>query len=112
MLPMLEEHLANHVEPGCDSLLFPNEGGGHIQPSSFYRHWYRAREQAHRPELRFHDLRHSGAVWAAATGASLAELMPRLGHSTPGAAMRYQHAAKGRDHEIAASLSKLAENGS
>jgi len=72
---------------------------------------YRARDKAGRPDLRFHDLRHSGAVLAAATGASLAELMARLGHSTPTAAIRYQHAAKGRDHEIAALLSKLAENG-
>jgi len=58
---------------------------------------------------RWHDLRHSGAVLAAATGASLAELMARLGHSTPQAAMRYQHAAQGRDRELAALLSKLAE---
>lgn len=36
--------------------------------------------------------------------------MQRLGHSTAGAALRYQHAAKGRDREIAALLSKLAEN--
>jgi hypothetical protein len=34
----------------------------------------------------------------------------RLGHSTPAAAMRYQHAAQGRDREIAALLSKLANN--
>ena len=47
---------------------------------------------------------------AAATGASLAELMERLGHCTPQAAMGYQHAA-GRGREIAALLSKLAENG-
>ena len=60
-----------------------------------------------RPDLRFHDLRHSGAVLAAATGATLAELMGRLGHSTPAAAMRYQHAAQGRDKQIAALLSKL-----
>jgi len=59
-------------------------------------------------DLRFHDLRHSGAVLAAATGATLAELMGRLGHSTPAAAMRYQHAAQGRDKQIAALLSKLA----
>ncbi len=39
------------------------------------------------------DLRHLGAVLAASTGASLAELMARLGHSTPQAAMRYQHAS-------------------
>lgn len=59
--------------------------------------------------MRWHDLRHSGAVLAAATGASLAELMVRLGHSTPAAAMRYQHATQGRDREIAALLSELAD---
>jgi hypothetical protein len=39
-------------------------------------------------------------VLAAATGATLAELMARLGHSTPAAAMRYQHAAQGRDDTV------------
>jgi hypothetical protein len=39
--------------------------------------------------------------------ATLAELMARLGHSTPGAALRYQHAAKDRDRVIADALSKL-----
>ena len=67
-----------------------------------------AREAAGRPDLRWHDLRHTGAVLAAATGASLAELMARLGHSTVGAAMRYQHAASERDQIIAAALSRLA----
>jgi integrase len=74
------------------------------------RWFYKARDKAKRPDLRFHDLRHSGAVLAASTGATLAELMGRLGHSTPQAAMRYQHAAQGRDREIAALLSKLAAN--
>jgi len=46
-------------------------------------------------------------VLAAATGATLAELMARLGHSTPGAALRYQHAAEGRDAAIAAALSAM-----
>lgn len=35
--------------------------------------------------------------------------MGRLGHSTPGAALRYQHAAEGRDQAIAKALSALAE---
>lgn len=39
---------------------------------------------------------------------TLAELMARLGHSTPAAAMRYQHAAAGRDQVIAEALSELA----
>jgi integrase len=83
----------------------------HLAPASLNRHFYKARDAANRPDLRFHDLRHAGAVLAAHTGATLAELMARLGHSTPAAAMRYQHAAQGRDREIAALLSKLAANG-
>jgi integrase len=74
--------------------------------------FYRARATAGRPDLRFHDLRHTGAVLAAQTGATLAELMGRLGHSTPGAALRYQHAAQGRDMEIAKALSALATQAS
>lgn len=111
LLPAIETHLAEYVGPQRDALLFPAAHGGHLAPASLYRNFYKARDAANRPDLRFHDLRHSGAVLAAATGASLAELMARLGHSTPAAAMRYQHAAQGRDREIAALLSKLAENG-
>jgi integrase len=109
IMPMVTAHLADYVGPDRDSPLFPAEGGGHMQPSTLYRSWYRARAAAGRPDLRFHDLRHTGATLAAATGASLAELMARLGHSTPAAAMRYQHASAGRDREIAALLSKLAD---
>jgi integrase len=108
LLPALEDHLSQHVGKERDSLLFPAHNGGHLAPATMNRWFYRARDKAGRADLRFHDLRHSGAVLAAATGATLAELMGRLGHSTPAAALRYQHAAKGRDREIAALLSKLA----
>jgi integrase len=80
-----------------------------MSPSALYAVFYPARERAGRPDLRFHDLRHTGAVLAAATGATLAELMARLGHSTVSAAMRYQHAAADRDKAIAEALSRLAE---
>lgn len=111
IIPAIEAHLSKYVGGKRDSLLFPADHGGHLQPSTLNRHWYKARAAAGREDLRWHDLRHSGAVLAAATGASLAELMARLGHSTPQAAMRYQHAAAGRDREIAALLSKIADNG-
>jgi integrase len=110
LIPAIEEHLSKYVGSQRDSLIFPAQHGGHLAPGTLNRHWYKARAAAGRPDLRWHDLRHSGAVLAAATGASLAELMARLGHSTPQAAMRYQHAAQGRDREIAALLSKIAEN--
>jgi integrase len=108
LMPAVRTHLAGH---GRDQLLFPAAGDpqAHMRPATLYRVYYPAREKAGRPDLRWHDLRHTGAVLAAATGATLAELMGRLGHSTPAAALRYQHAARGRDAEIAALLSKLAE---
>jgi integrase len=110
LLPAIKDHLGRFVGSQRDALLFPAQHGGHLAPATLYRRFYTARDAAGRPDLRWHDLRHSGAVLAAATGATLAELMARLGHSTPQAAMRYQHAAQGRDREIAALLSKLAES--
>ena len=78
-----------------------------MRQSAMARVYYPARDAAGRPDLRFHDLRHTGAVLAAQTGATLAELMARLGHSTPAAAMRYQHAAQDRDAVIASRLSEM-----
>ena len=78
ILPAVKAHL-EHVEPGKDALLFPAKSGRHLQPSTFYRHYYKARKAAGRDDLRFHDLRHTGATMAAQAGATLAELMVRLG---------------------------------
>ena len=111
LLPMLREHLAAHTGTGADALLFPAADGRQMSPNSLYWWWFRARKVAGRDDLRFHDLRHTGAVLAASTGATLAELMARLGHSTPSAAMRYQHAAQDRDRVIADALSELAHPG-
>jgi integrase len=109
LLPMLREHLSNNITGGREGLLFPAAGDPtkHLAPASLYRVFYPARRAAGRPDLRWHDLRHTGAVLAASTGASLAELMARLGHSTPQAALRYQHASRGRDAEIARRLSAM-----
>lgn len=108
LLPFVREHLGEHAQIGPEGLLFYGADGRQLATSSLYGHYYPAREAAGRPDLRFHDLRHTGAVLAAATGATLAELMARLGHSTPSAALRYQHAAADRDRVIAEALSKLA----
>ena len=107
LMPLVHEHLIEHAGRGRDALLFPAASGGHMAPSSLYAVYHPAREAAGRPDLRFHDLRHTGATLAAATGATLAELMRRLGHSTPDAAMLYQHAADDRDAAIAAALSEF-----
>jgi integrase len=111
LLPMLRQHLSGATTGGREGMLFPAAGDPtrHLAPASLYRVFYAARKAAGRPDLRWHDLRHTGAVLAASTGASLAELMARLGHSTPQAALRYQHASLGRDAEIARRLSEMAQ---
>lgn len=110
LLPEFQRHLAEHVLVGSRSLLFPAARGSDRQlaPATLHRHFHRARLAAGRPDLRWLDLGHTGATLAAATGATLSELMNRLGHSTVGAAMRYQHAAADRDRVIAEALSKMA----
>src|SRR5690606_35723472 len=100
--------LAKHCQWGTDGLLFPDREGGQMAHSSMMWHFHKAREAAGRPDLTFHGLRHTGAVLAAQSGATLKELMARLGHSTPAMAIRYQHVAQGRDAQIAARLSQLA----
>jgi len=127
LLPLVEDHLREFTGVRTDALLFPSTSGTHLAPSTFYgkapkvsrnrqtgkettqvgHGFYAARIAVGRPTLREHDLRHTGAVLAAQTGATLAELMGRLGHSTPGAALRYQHAAAGRDAEVARRMSLL-----
>ena len=107
LIPAAEEHLDGHVGRGRDALLFTNVSGSYLTPGGLYDWYYPARQAAGRPDLRFHDLRHTGATLAAATGATIAELMRRLGHSTAQAAMRYQHAADDRDDAIAAALSEF-----
>ena len=111
LLPRFRDHLVTHTATGDKALLFPSaaDPARYLQVKGLYKDFHRARAEIGRPDLRFHDLRHSSLVLTAATGATLAELMARAGHSTPQAAMRYQHAAEGRDKQIAALLSKLAE---
>jgi integrase len=109
--PMLKSHLRTHVGKPADSLLFPAEDGSHLRDDQYRVHWVKARNAVGKPRLRVHDLRHTGAVLAAQSGATTAELMFRLGHTTPAMSLRYQHVAAGRDAEIAERLSRLAQGG-
>jgi integrase len=105
----IKDHLARHTQWGRDGLLFPTTHGEQYRSPTFHQAYFRkARDAAGRPDLRFHDLRHTGATLAAASGATLAELMQRLGHTTVSAALAYQHAAQGSDKRIAAQLSTIA----
>jgi integrase len=105
----LKRHLDTYVEPKGSALLFPATTGDYLSPSSVYWHWKKATAKIGRPDLRLHDLRHGGATWAARAGASVVEVMARVGHTSPAMSLRYMHASQDRDAAIAAALSKMVD---
>jgi len=107
LIPELEAHLARWAAPGPDGLVFCGTRDQPMRRASLYTAWRRAVRAADVEGLRFHDLRHTGNTLAAATGASIRELMTRMGHASPRAALIYQHATDERDRAIAEALSQL-----
>lgn len=96
-------HLASAVGPEREAFLFPSpvKPNAPISYGSYLATVADAGKTIGRPSVRPHDLRHNGAVMAARSGATVRELMHRLGHTDPKIAMRYQHATAERDRAIA-----------
>jgi len=107
-IPALNSHLDQFVGAAPDSWLVPGHGDTPVSPRTIDRIWDKARRAAGRPDVRFHDLCHSGLTWAATTGAGTAELMHRAGHKSHVAALHYQHATAERDRVLADAPGKLA----
>jgi integrase len=107
IVPELESHLAEYAARGKDGLVFVGTQGQPVRLATFYKAWGKATREVGLEGFHFHDLRHTGNTLAAATGASTKELMSRMGHASPRAALIYQHATHERDAEIAAALSDV-----
>ena len=108
VVPLLAQHMKEWAGP---DRVFVGRDGRPIRGDAVRQAFDRARRAADMPGFRFHDLRHTGQTLAAATGATVKDLMRRLGHASPVASYRYLHAVDGRDAEIAAALSDLAAHG-
>lgn len=109
IVPDLLRHLSTFTAPQNDALVFTSPLGSPLRNSNFrQRSWVPALSKTGLTGTHFHDLRHTGNVLTAGTGATLRELMDRMGHSSTRAAMIYMHGADARQHEIADTLSKLA----
>ena len=107
----IEEHLDKFVnDPGPDALVFPTRSGdcayGAAQTAIT-----RALRAMGRSDIRVHDLRHTGQVLAAQSGATLADLMARLGHSSVNAAMKYAHAASDHGRKVADQMEQARATG-
>ncbi|GII03004.1 tyrosine-type recombinase/integrase [Planobispora takensis] len=81
-----------------------------LRRPTFSRIWAKALKSAQISGVHFHDLRHTGNTFASQSGATLRELMNRMGHSTTRAALIYLHTENDRDRKIADSMGRLAED--
>ena len=66
LVPFVEGHLKGFTGLGNDALLFPAADNSDLRmaPSTLYKVYRPPREAAGRNDLRWHDLRHTGAALA------------------------------------------------
>ena len=78
----VEDHLAEHVGPEADALVFTAPAGGPLRRSLFARRaWAPAVERAGLPRITFHGLRHSFVAILVAAGCNVREVSEWAGHS-------------------------------
>jgi integrase len=111
---MLETQLEERAQPGPSGLVFVNTRGKSPPSSSFSsQSWAKARAAIGRPDLRWHDLRHTSVALAIANGAHPKAIQERMGHASITVTLdRYGHlfpslglqVAEGLDASYRASL--------
>lgn len=109
IMPLVRQHMNWLVKADDEALMFTSPEGLPLRRNFRQRAWLPALRAAGLPVIHFHDLRHTGNQFAADTGATLRELMDRMGHATARAAMIYLHGGDERQQAIADALSELAK---
>lgn len=99
--PAVAAHLGERVGEFPDSLIFEPDGSSEfVHDRQFRNAWDVAKAVAGLgDDVTPHSMRHHAGTQYAATGATLADIKARLGHSTTAAAMVYQHATN-RETEL------------
>ncbi len=107
----LQQHLSDYVEVRPDAPLFTRPSGLPLRRADLSQAWRDACDAVGVQGVRPHDLRHHAAtVIARNPNVTLRELMAAIGHSSPVAALRYQHATAERSKAIASYLDDVIES--
>lgn len=105
VLEALSEHLNVFVAKSPESPVFTRPSGLPLRRSDLSNAWLDACGKVEIKGVHPHDLRHHAAtVIARNLDVTLKELMATIGHSSPVAALRYQHATAERGQAIASYL--------
>ena len=107
VVPEIEAHLDRFVGRAKTAWVFLGPKGARPTRQNFHTIWDKARAAAGIPDLHLHDLRHTGNTLAAETGATLRELMDRMGHASTRAALVYLHAREERGKSIAEGMDAM-----
>ena len=105
----IASHLDRFVAPDPDAWVFTGPRGAPVGESYLSVHFRKAVAvvPGAPPGLRVYDLRHHAATLTAQVpGVTTKELMARIGHSSPRAALIYQHATAERDRRVADAMAE------
>jgi integrase len=107
IVPDLRKHL--DALPDRAPLAFTSPAGLALVNSNFRRRvWLPALAAVGLAEVHIHDLRHTGTQFTANAGANPQELMARMGHDSPRAALIYLHSSVERQRTLAEAVAKAA----
>jgi integrase len=107
----LTHHLDTYAAPGPDGAVFTGRSGLPVRRADLGEAWHAALEAEGLSGLRVHDLRHHAATtFARKPDVTLKELMAAIGHASPVAALRYQHATEERGRELADYMDNIITN--
>ena len=100
----LTSTLLEFAQPGPDGIVFTAKRGAPLRRAELSEGWRKAVAAVSGAPAGLHvpDCRHAAAtMMARMPGVTTKELMSRIGHSSPRAALLYQHATDERDRAIA-----------
>jgi integrase len=108
IVPDLRKHL--DALPAGAELVFTSPEGTALSNTNFRRRvWLLALDTVGLSEIHIHDLRHTGNQFTADAGANPRELMARMGHDSPRAALIYLHSSDARQRALAEAVGKAAK---
>ena len=94
-----------------DNLVFTDETGKHYATHTFYTNFKRIAARIGRPDARPHDLRHTAATVAIASGADIKSVQDLLGHATASFTLNvYAHTSDQMKKDTAARMQSYYDN--
>lgn len=94
-----------------DNLVFTDKTGKHLAIPSFYKAFKRIAAAIGRPDARPHDLRHTAATVAIASGADIKSVQDLMGHATAAFTLNvYAHTSDQMKKDTAARMQSYYDN--